>query len=73
VPKMSFETYSARWGALSKEIHQVAEEIRRARFATIDPPRTVMLLLRKHARVQERQALLTKRYLAQSKVTRPPR
>jgi hypothetical protein len=70
VPKTSYETYSHRWGALSKEIDPVAEEIRRAQFTSMDPPKAVMVLLRKHARVTQRQADLTKRYLAQTK-TKP--
>jgi hypothetical protein len=71
MPKMSYETYSGRWGALSQEISHAAEEIRRAKFASIDPPRAVMSLLRKHARFTQRQADLTKRYLEQLKPQQP--
>jgi hypothetical protein len=67
MPNMSYETYSHRWGALAQEIHQIAEQIRRAKFASTDPPGAVRTLLRRHARVTQRQADLTKRYLEKFK------
>ncbi len=64
---MSYESYSMRWGSLSKEIEDVANQIARARFVSVDPPTAVMRLLRKHARLQKQQAELTERYVAQKK------
>lgn len=63
--RMTYEGYSIRWGALSKEIQDVANQIARARFVSTDPPAVVMKLLKQHARLQKRQAELTERILAQ--------